>query len=111
MDVDQRKGQHRILLFVLLLAGLEKCLLCLHPTSLGHVGPAPHALVSYADNIKLFARLAHGMWQLLATVSYYVVHLGLALDWEKTKVLFLHACAPPATFMALGQMLKVVREL
>ena len=34
------------LLFVLLLAGLEKRLLRLHPTSLGHVGPAPHALVS-----------------------------------------------------------------
>ena len=44
-------------------------------------------------------------------VSYYVGHLGLALDWEKTKVLFLRARAPPATFTALGQTLKVVREL
>ena len=49
------------LLFALLLAGLEKRLLCLHSTSLGHVGPAPHALVSYADDIKLFARSAPGM--------------------------------------------------
>ena len=51
------------------------------------------------------------MRQLLAAVSYYVGHLGLGLDWEKTKVLFLHAHAPPATFTALGQTLKVVREL
>lgn len=99
------------MLFALLLAGLKKRLLRLHATSLGHVGPAPHALVLYADNIKLFARSAHGMRQLLAAVSYYVGHLGLALDWEKTKVLFLRARAPPATFTALGQMLKVVREL
>ena len=99
------------LLFALLLAGLKKRLLCLHPTSLGHVRPAPHALVSYTDDIKLFARSAHGIRQLLAVVSYYVGHLGLALDWEKTKVLFLRACTPPATFTALGQTLKVVREL
>ena len=51
------------------------------------------------------------MRQLLAAISYYIGHLGLALDWEKTKVLFLHVCTPPATFTALGQMLKVVREL
>ena len=51
------------------------------------------------------------MRQLLAMVSYYVGHLGLALDWEKIKVLFLCARAPPATFTALGQTLKVVREL
>ena len=43
------------LLFALLLAGVKKCLLRLHTTSLGHVGPAPHVLVSCADNIKLFA--------------------------------------------------------
>ena len=90
------------LLFALLLAGLEKRLLRLHATSLGHVGPAPHALGAYADNIKLFAQSAHGMRQLLAAVSYYIGHLGLALDWEKTKVLFLRARAPPATFTALG---------
>ena len=99
------------MLFALLLAGLEKRLLRLHPTSLGHVGPTPHALVSYADNIKLFTRSAHGMRQLLAAVSYYVGHLGLALVWEKTKVLFLRARTPPATFTTLGQTLKVVREL
>ena len=42
-------------------AGLQKRLLHLYPTSLGHVGPAPHALVSYADDIKLFAHSAPGM--------------------------------------------------
>ena len=99
------------LLFALLLAGLEKRLLRLHPTSLGHVGPTPHALVSYADDIKLFIRSAHGMQQLLTAVSYYVSHLGLALDWEKTKVLFLRVCALPSCFTALGQTLKVVQEL
>ena len=51
------------------------------------------------------------MRQLLAAVSYYVGHVGLALDWEKTKVLFLCTSAPPATFTALGQTLKVVQEL
>ena len=99
------------LLFALLLTGLEKRLLCLHSTSLGHAGPAPHALVSYADDIKLFAQSAHGMQQLLAMVSYYVGHLGLSLDWEKTKVLFLRARAQPSSFTALGKALKVVREL
>ena len=49
------------LLFMLLLAGLERHLLSLHPTSLGRVGPAPHALVSYADDIKLFVCSAPGM--------------------------------------------------
>ena len=90
------------LLFALLLAGLEKRLICLHPTSLGYVGPAPHALVSYADDIKLFMQSAHGMWELLAAVSYYIGHLGQSLDWEKTKVLFLRACAQPSSFTALG---------
>ena len=50
------------------------------------------------------------MQQLLAAVCYYVGHLGLALDWEKTKVLFLCARAPPASFTALGQTLKVVQK-
>ena len=49
------------LLFALLLAGLEKWLLHLHPTSLEHVVPALHTLVSYADNIKLFACSVRGM--------------------------------------------------
>ena len=44
-------------------------------------------------------------------VSYCVGHLGLSLDWEKTKVLFLRARAQPSSFTALGKMLKVVREL
>ena len=51
------------------------------------------------------------MRQLLAMVSYYVGHLGLALDWGKTKVLFLRVRAQPSSFTALGKMLKVVREL
>ena len=51
------------------------------------------------------------MRQLLAMVSYYVGHLGLALDWGKTKVLFFHAQAPPANLTALGQTPKVVQEL
>ena len=51
------------------------------------------------------------MRQLLAAGSYHVGHLGLALDWEKTKVLFLCARAPPATFTALGQTVKLVWEL
>ena len=50
------------LLFALLLAGLERRLLRLHPTFLGRVEPAPHALVSYPDNIKLTTRSAPGMW-------------------------------------------------
>ena len=99
------------LLFALLLAGLKKRLICLHATSLGHVGPAPHGLVSYADDIKLFVLSAHGMRQLLAAVSFYVGHLGLALDWDKTKVLFLRARTLPTIFIALGQTLKVVRGL
>ena len=44
-------------------------------------------------------------------VSYDIGHLGLSLDWEKTKVLFLHVRAQPSSFTALGQTLKVVREL
>ena len=43
-------------------------------------------------------------------VSYYIGHLGLSLDWEKTKVLFLWARAQ-FCFSALGKTLKVVREL
>ena len=75
------------------------------------MGANPTPLVSYADDLKLFARTGSGLRTLLVAVSDYVGHLGLSLDWDKTKVLFLCTPKAPTALRAWGHLLKVVREL
>lgn len=98
--------------FALLLSGLERRLLRLHSAAVPRVGGVPRPLVSYADDIKLFAGTPAHMRTLLLAVSDFLAPLGLAIEWDKTKLLYMNAKRHPSFKLPGCQTpLKVVSEL